>query len=404
MTSSLSSRDQKLLPNGLQRAQEAGRTWWEKEEQKRWGEIELPVTLVGCLSKMTKDELTSIRSHLQIGGLSTLKKQELAAVLEERVPERLPWLLHQWDEARYGLLKKLAERGGQGYAELEPYQLAYFRERGIVFTGTHRGKRVLAVPREIVEAFRASDTAELRETVRRNTEWIQLTQGMLFYYGSLESSELCTLMETYTKAPVQLGGFLGLLSDAQQFHREFRSVTKGYMHIDVDDAEQIRQEHKLRADVPFYPFTKEQLLLASGQDYVDRHAVYRSFVSFIRYTYGISKEEADPFVEDSVLWIQLGESPGEVLEMLQTGLEIDTMDLVQAFVRHIALLHNNTRQWVLKGHTPNELRRLGDREHGADPGPATGGDVIDFATGQKAGRNDPCPCGSGAKYKKCCGR
>jgi len=24
-------------------------------------------------------------------------------------------------------------------------------------------------------------------------------------------------------------------------------------------------------------------------------------------------------------------------------------------------------------------------------------------TGPKAGRNDPCPCGSGKKYKKCCG-
>jgi len=23
---------------------------------------------------------------------------------------------------------------------------------------------------------------------------------------------------------------------------------------------------------------------------------------------------------------------------------------------------------------------------------------------QKVGRNDPCPCGSGQKYKKCCGR
>ena len=23
--------------------------------------------------------------------------------------------------------------------------------------------------------------------------------------------------------------------------------------------------------------------------------------------------------------------------------------------------------------------------------------------GQKVGRNDPCPCGSGQKYKKCCG-
>ena len=24
--------------------------------------------------------------------------------------------------------------------------------------------------------------------------------------------------------------------------------------------------------------------------------------------------------------------------------------------------------------------------------------------GKKIGRNDPCPCGSGKKYKKCCGK
>jgi uncharacterized protein YecA (UPF0149 family) len=26
------------------------------------------------------------------------------------------------------------------------------------------------------------------------------------------------------------------------------------------------------------------------------------------------------------------------------------------------------------------------------------------AAPRAAGRNDPCPCGSGAKYKRCCGR
>jgi len=26
------------------------------------------------------------------------------------------------------------------------------------------------------------------------------------------------------------------------------------------------------------------------------------------------------------------------------------------------------------------------------------------ADDEKTGRNDPCPCGSGKKYKKCCGR
>ena len=33
-------------------------------------------------------------------------------------------------------------------------------------------------------------------------------------------------------------------------------------------------------------------------------------------------------------------------------------------------------------------------------GPADSADKKD----KKVGRNDPCPCGSGKKYKKCCGR
>jgi uncharacterized protein len=35
---------------------------------------------------------------------------------------------------------------------------------------------------------------------------------------------------------------------------------------------------------------------------------------------------------------------------------------------------------------------------GASPMPRTG-----FRAAEKVGRNDPCPCGSGKKYKKCCG-
>ena len=32
------------------------------------------------------------------------------------------------------------------------------------------------------------------------------------------------------------------------------------------------------------------------------------------------------------------------------------------------------------------------------------GPVTVRSAGPKVGRNDPCPCGSGKKYKKCCGR
>jgi preprotein translocase subunit SecA len=29
---------------------------------------------------------------------------------------------------------------------------------------------------------------------------------------------------------------------------------------------------------------------------------------------------------------------------------------------------------------------------------------VEQLVSEKVGRNDPCPCGSGAKYKKCCGK
>jgi SEC-C motif-containing protein len=47
-------------------------------------------------------------------------------------------------------------------------------------------------------------------------------------------------------------------------------------------------------------------------------------------------------------------------------------------------------------HERSEFRKGGDGQwlfmRGAPPAPAP-----------KVGRNDPCPCGSGKKYKKCCG-
>ena len=57
---------------------------------------------------------------------------------------------------------------------------------------------------------------------------------------------------------------------------------------------------------------------------------------------------------------------------------------------------------------PNPITVALKREQVAKP-TATSGDGTDTANktvrkGKKVGRNDPCPCGSGKKYKKCCGK
>jgi len=38
----------------------------------------------------------------------------------------------------------------------------------------------------------------------------------------------------------------------------------------------------------------------------------------------------------------------------------------------------------------------------APPPQTASGPLAPLSTGPKVGRNEPCPCGSGLKYKKCC--
>jgi len=51
------------------------------------------------------------------------------------------------------------------------------------------------------------------------------------------------------------------------------------------------------------------------------------------------------------------------------------------------------------------VESLGDQPISSGGGPTAGGPKPGFTpSGARIGRNDPCWCGSGAKYKKCHGR
>ena len=50
-----------------------------------------------------------------------------------------------------------------------------------------------------------------------------------------------------------------------------------------------------------------------------------------------------------------------------------------------------------------EKRRSPELASSDDP-PIAGVPVEQAKADQAVGRNDPCPCGSGKKYKKCCGK
>ena len=75
---------------------------------------------------------------------------------------------------------------------------------------------------------------------------------------------------------------------------------------------------------------------------------------------------------------------------------------------------------MISGHEPkdlatalvSEIEKIKDKISGGHGAPAEASNEKSAAVekakpirvGPKVGRNDPCPCGSGKKYKQCCGK
>ena len=406
MSRQWNNHDEMIFEQAIEGAKEARRQMEDKAEAKLWREMTYPVSLADALSQLTKNDLTEIRSNWNIRNASSLNKQDLVDLLSRQIPELLHVFLEKLDETRYAILKRIANAGGQAFVSLEPHEYRYFKLRGLAFTGTVDGNRTLVMPEEILQTFRIQDVPLLHSAVQKHTEWLQLTQGLLYYYGFLPRADHFQMVEQYLGAGVDVHHYLNVMFEGIAYGWAIRSSRDGFMHEEVFDETQVIQEQHSRPNVPFYPFTKAQLLRAGKPGFVDKGPAYKAFADFLRRSYEIDYAEAEEAVDLCVYQIQNGDRLGDIITAVTEEFEIPSMDVLQVLTRLLGDLHNTTRQWALKGHTPRELFEV--ERASLRPLPSTPfapkGQVIDIATKKKVGRNEPCPCGSGKKYKKCCGR
>jgi SEC-C motif len=379
----------------------------EKEAAKRWKPISVPMTLKESLNRLAKSDLDSIRKKLDIKNASTLKKADLIEVLQESIPAYLERICKNLDKERYDLLRKVAENGGSiPSPNLEPMQFNFFETYGVLFTGTFKDQKVMVMPQEIVEALLELDGKDdIQSIINRNTEWIKLTNGALYYYGTLKLSQLSDILETHNHGLIRLAEYINVIEQAITYYRVIRMGADGFSNARVVDSETVLREHKMRNELGYYPFTKAQLLAAGELDFVDRNASYRKFVQFLLDHFKMTNEEADMIVEECVYAKRIGEQPKDILQYLQSRVEIENIETLRGIMDRIIDLMNNTRDWFLKGYTPSELRPENNNKS-IQSLQNEDRKIVDFHAKkkQKIGRNDPCPCGSNKKYKKCCGR
>ncbi|MDR0885470.1 MAG: SEC-C domain-containing protein [Clostridiales Family XIII bacterium] len=110
-----------------------------------------------------------------------------------------------------------------------------------------------------------------------------------------------------------------------------------------------------------------------------------------------SNEDAKSIVGEINSYIRLNAPMQEVIDEIiePSGVVFDSVEDLNTFTKLYMNVHNNTRIWDNNGSTPNEIIK---NHSNVIPR------ASHFKKKNKIGRNDPCPCGSGKKYKNCCGK
>ncbi|KPB05699.1 SEC-C metal-binding domain-containing protein [Bacillus sp. CHD6a] len=365
--------------------------------------LAIPFTLKEGLSLKTKDELHALRKNYGIENASSFNKGPLIDLLSEELPKRLENLLLTWDEHRINILKDLFLKKGQVSTEtLESQQIYFFQATGFIFLVKDERSENLVLPSDSNLTERLKDLlydAKLSAIAKQNTEWIKMTHGLLYYYGTLSVDQFFEILEEGLIEMMDFRRFLNTIHEARIYYEYYDHDENGFSHYEVIYPKMILEQQKMRPSLDFYPFTKKELILAGEEDYVERTPSFKKVSALLVRECSLSKKQADLLTEEFQSMFKQGYTPNEVVKILTEDVVFENMDSAKKVIDELMSFYNNTKQWFLKGYAPSEIRYDEKRESPA----RAQNNVIKFESGKKVGRNDPCPCGSGKKYKKCCG-
>ena len=335
-----------------------------------------------------KDNLIEIAKAHHLSGYSKYKKQRLVEWLVRNILEEQFMLNFVFDASK---------------EELEHFQAA-IDQKGIfipesiveesLFLSTYGGYlpyyKFYQVPVDVQEQYKKIMTDSVRKRVNTAHTFEEICQSAIYLYGVISSSELYKICEKYRFVDLSENEMQENMIDVARkdellvfqngYLMDVRLTEEDvYLHI-IDDHKKIERYLPEDAEV-FFAFGRNEV------QEVDNDTIF-----FLEYL----MKEANLDYPRGLLAFYLIQ---EAIRMNQEDVELFGIlsDLGCSLARKkqfdkadqmLRKIRNRTRKWELNGHTTMELNK----------------GIVEFPVNRRVYPNDLCPCGSGKKYKHCCGK
>ncbi len=243
-------------------------------------------------------------------------------------------------------------------------------------------------------------------------------------YGLVGMQKVLEIYKQQNDKQLSLKQMVGIVIDYEGYlENNYAYLADDYLAheavLDFDDFDYYLNESWGK---PYYVPDKTEFLKYADRFYFEKNKEYRKLVNFVADCFFEGdKSEAARICEDIHLFCRLDFKPTSVLRFLSfKKLNFTAEKDFNKFLELLVDLANNTRIWENNGHTPAELFEeyekedlmplpekdfvVDEKEIGKEDGKGNEKEKkqTPVVKEDKPGRNDPCPCGSGKKFKKCC--
>ncbi|MEO2507396.1 SEC-C metal-binding domain-containing protein [Clostridium paraputrificum] len=343
------------------------------------------------LSLQTKPTLTDIAKRLDIKGYSKLGKDGLVNLVSAYITDNIDNILCELSYKELNLLKELAKEDLVEYSfSIDNLNLiGGLSSLGVLFKLSTKDSYYLVVPSDIKEGINSlTSSKKYISNLKERSEGIDLIDGLMTHYGLLLGGELYSIItnkESKVFKEENLDFYLNYI------FRSYEAFTEGnaLIHPFLFSPEDVYEELRVRQTIQ-YNFNNEDFFVSLGRDFKDTWGEEVLELKNILSKTKLKKSDIDSLISQLIFYIKNDMDTQIIVELLTSySLDLSDKALADSIVNSFSKIFNNTPIWSLKGLTPSE---------------STARQKTTIIKDKEPGRNEPCPCGSGKKYKKCCGR
>lgn len=349
----------------------------------------------------TEDDLYDIADIMYLSTSGGPGKEEFAQTMADEILASPDKWLFQLTHNELTLLQKLVEAGPDTYVETENMLMGNSLEAFLLVLSDREkniGKVRYMICDELREAiapylenYQISKEQRVRFMVEQYACGILNLHGYLLYDEFMELLSGC-LHKTLTRRELIKALDNSLLIRRLLFPLEddydFSSYIQSSYLYDLEGVQQKNAEHP--EVIIRKRFLRGEVFLAGAMPVPQIPNPKRNELKlFMTQKLGHTEELADFNLQ--YLWFAL-QSDSNIMPIVTSIIDgkLSSMQELQEAIELFMDYCYLCPRWFLNGYSPKEALAL--EENG-----------FERAFRKKAGRNDPCPCGSGKKYKKCCG-